>query len=113
MELIEHKYLPQDLSELIAPNKTELLNQIHEHIKNQTMNLLLIGKSTTFKTRVIKKNATHFIDKATANHLLEEAPVNAEAVQGIDKNMRLSCTGKFPVLKGKITHPDYFFCCSV
>jgi hypothetical protein len=54
-------------------------------------------KSTNLKPGQLKKNATHFIDKATANHLLEEAPVNAEAVQGIDKNMRLSCTGKFPV----------------
>jgi len=53
MELIEHKYLPQDLCELIAPNKEELLNQIYQHIENQTMNLLLIGKPTTFKTRAI------------------------------------------------------------
>lgn len=53
MELIEHKYLPQDLSDLITPNKKYILQQINEHISNQSMNLLLIGSTITFKSRAI------------------------------------------------------------
>ena len=53
MELIEHKYLPQDLTELITPNKEYIIQQINEHILKQSMNLLLIGSNITFKSRAI------------------------------------------------------------
>ena len=53
MELIEHKYLPQDLYDIVSPNKKEMLEQINHHIESNTINLLLIGKQHNFKSRAI------------------------------------------------------------
>lgn len=53
MDLIEHKYLPKDLYELITPNKENIIKQIETHITSQNLNLLLIGSNITFKTRAI------------------------------------------------------------
>ena len=54
MYLIEHKYLPKTLDEMIIPNKTQLLNEIKVHITNNKMNLLIIGNYTTLKIKFIE-----------------------------------------------------------
>ena len=53
MALIEHKYLPNDLCEIIIPDKQIILDKINNHILNQNMNLLLIGSTITFKSLII------------------------------------------------------------
>jgi hypothetical protein len=53
MDLIEHKYLPQQLSDIITPNKEEIIEQINHHIETHNMNLLLIGSPYTFKSHVL------------------------------------------------------------
>ena len=53
MYLIEHKYLPKTLDEMIIPNKIQLLNEIKLHITNNKMNLLIIGNYTTLKIKFI------------------------------------------------------------
>ena len=53
MALIEHKYIPTELNKLILPKKTEMLHDIHLHIENNDMNLLLIGSHITFKSIAI------------------------------------------------------------
>jgi len=54
MYLIEHKYLPKTLDEMIIPNKIQLLNEIKVHITNNKMNLLIIGNYTTLKIKFIE-----------------------------------------------------------
>jgi hypothetical protein len=54
MYLIEHKYLPKSLDDIIIPNKTEILNQVKTHILNNKMNLLIIGNYTTLKIKLIE-----------------------------------------------------------
>jgi hypothetical protein len=54
MYLIEHKYLPNTLDEMIIPNKAQLLNEIKGHITNNKMNLLIIGNYTTLKIKFIE-----------------------------------------------------------
>jgi hypothetical protein len=54
MYLIEHKYLPKTLDEMIIPNKAALLNEIKNHITNNKMNLLIIGNYTTLKIKFIE-----------------------------------------------------------
>ena len=41
MDLIEHKYLPHNLNEIITPNKEAIIEQINNHIATNNMNLLL------------------------------------------------------------------------
>jgi hypothetical protein len=53
MYLIEHKYLPKHLNNIIIPNKSHILNKINEYIKNNTMNILLIGSHYTLKNNII------------------------------------------------------------
>ena len=50
MDLIEHKYIPNHLKDIITPNKEAIIDQIHNHIASKNMNLLLIGSPYTFKT---------------------------------------------------------------
>jgi len=54
MYLIEHKYLPKTLNEIIIPNKNDILTEINNHIKNNKMNLLIIGSYITLKTKMIE-----------------------------------------------------------
>ena len=54
MDLIEHKYLPQQLHDIITPNKDEIMEQITQHITTDTMNLLLIGSPYTFKSHTLQ-----------------------------------------------------------
>lgn len=58
MDLIEHRYLPHNLNEIITPNKEAIIEQINYHIANNNMNLLLIGSPYTFKS-----NTLHLIIK--------------------------------------------------
>lgn len=53
MDLIEHKYLPQYLQDIITPNKEEIIDQINHHIETHNMNLLLIGSPYTFKSHTL------------------------------------------------------------
>ena len=53
MDLIEHKYLPQQLNDIITPNKEEIIEQINHHIDTHNMNLLLIGSPYTFKSHTL------------------------------------------------------------
>ena len=50
---MEHLYLPKRLNEIITPNKDIIINNLHEHIENNTMNLLIIGSTNTFKSKLI------------------------------------------------------------
>jgi DNA polymerase III delta prime subunit len=58
MDLIEHKYIPHDINDIITPNKEAILDKIHHHITTKNMNLLLIGSPYTFKS-----NTLHLIIK--------------------------------------------------
>ena len=42
MDLIEHKYIPHNLHDIITPNKEAIIEQINNHITTKNMNLLLI-----------------------------------------------------------------------
>jgi len=53
MDLIEHKYLPQQLNDIITPNKEDIIEQINHHIDTHNMNLLLIGSPYTFKSHTL------------------------------------------------------------
>jgi DNA polymerase III delta prime subunit len=54
MDLIEHKYIPQDLKYIITPNKGAIIEEINNHIISKNMNLLLIGSPYTFKTHTLQ-----------------------------------------------------------
>jgi DNA polymerase III delta prime subunit len=62
MDLIEHKYLPHHLNDIITPNKDAIIEQINNHIATHNMNLLLIGSPYTFKS-----NTLHLIIKEYYN----------------------------------------------
>ena len=53
MYLIEHKYLPKHLNNIIIPNKRNILDQINKHITQNKMNILLIGSHYTLKNNII------------------------------------------------------------
>lgn len=50
---MENLYLPKKLNEIITPNKDIIISNLHEHIENNTMNLLVIGSTNTFKSKLI------------------------------------------------------------
>lgn len=52
--LIEDKYMPKKLSDILAPGTDELIKTLKQHIKNDTMNLLFIGSMYTFKLQTMK-----------------------------------------------------------
>ena len=54
MSLIEDKYTPKKLSELLSPNSKELINILMNHVKTENMNILFIGSIYTFKTQAMK-----------------------------------------------------------
>jgi len=54
MNLIEHKYIPNKLDDVILNNKHEILKNIHNYINNNTLNLLLIGSFNTLKNVLIE-----------------------------------------------------------
>ena len=73
MDLIEHKYLPQHLIDIITPNKEEIIEQIHHHIDTHNMNLLLIGSPYTFKSHTLNLIIKEYYKKEnieTYNHLI-------------------------------------------
>ena len=54
MELIEHTYLPTKLNDIILPNKNKIIEEIHSYIKQNKMNLLIIGNHNTLKNNIIQ-----------------------------------------------------------
>jgi len=54
MYLIEHKYLPNKLDDVIIPKKEEVLKQLKQHITTNKMNLLIIGNYNTIKCKLIE-----------------------------------------------------------
>jgi hypothetical protein len=54
MELIEHKYLPQKLNDIILPNKGMIIEEINTRIKTNKMNLLIIGNHNSLKNTIIQ-----------------------------------------------------------
>jgi hypothetical protein len=53
MNLIEYKYLPKKLNDIIIPNKKEIINTIYSQIKLKNLNLLIIGSHYTLKSNLI------------------------------------------------------------
>jgi DNA polymerase III delta prime subunit len=73
MDLIEHKYLPQQLCDIITPNKEDIIEQINHHIESQNMNLLLIGSPYTFKSHTMNLIIKEYYKKENVpsyNHLI-------------------------------------------
>lgn len=83
MYLIEHKYLPNSLENIIIPNKGELLNQIHIHIKNNKMNLLIIGNYNTLKIRFIELIVKEYY-KTYNNHNYSDHVLNLDCFNDIN-----------------------------
>jgi hypothetical protein len=52
--LMEEKYMPKKLSDILAPNSTELIKTLNYHISCNDMNLLFIGSMYTFKLQTMK-----------------------------------------------------------
>jgi hypothetical protein len=52
--LIEDKYMPKKLNDILAPNSIQLIQTLHQHIKDDNMNLLFIGTMNTFKLQTMK-----------------------------------------------------------
>jgi hypothetical protein len=53
MNLIEYKYLPKKLNDIIIPNKKEIINTVYSQIKLKNLNLLIIGSHYTLKSNLI------------------------------------------------------------
>ena len=53
MKLMEEKYIPHTLNELISPNLEELLSQLKTYLKEQK-NILFIGSNQTYKSVAMK-----------------------------------------------------------
>lgn len=53
MKLTEEKYQPNQLDDIITPNKAELLEKIRECIRDDTMNLLFVGSPSTYRSRAM------------------------------------------------------------
>ena len=63
MNLIEHKYIPNKLDDVILNNKHEILKNIHNYINNNTLNLLLIGSFNTLKNVLIELIVKEYYNK--------------------------------------------------
>jgi len=81
MYLIEHKYLPKTLDEIIIPNKTELLHEIKTHIANNKMNLLIIGN--TLKIKLIELIVKEYYKKYN-NYNYSEYILNIDCFNDIN-----------------------------
>ena len=53
MNLIEYKYLPKKLNDIIIPNKEEIIKTVYNQIKIKNLNLLIIGSHYTLKSNLI------------------------------------------------------------
>jgi hypothetical protein len=53
MNLIEYKYLPKKLNDIIIPNKEEIIKTVYSQIKLKNLNLLIIGSHYTLKSNLI------------------------------------------------------------
>ena len=53
MNLIEYKYLPKKLNDIIIPNKEEIIKTVSNQIKIKNLNLLIIGSHYTLKSNLI------------------------------------------------------------
>ena len=49
MNLIEHKYMPTKINDIIITNKNEILQKINNYTKNNQLNLLIISSHYTLK----------------------------------------------------------------
>ncbi len=52
--LMEDKYMPKKLDDILAPNSKELIQTLKYHIQKDNMNLLFIGSMYTFKLQTMK-----------------------------------------------------------
>jgi hypothetical protein len=95
--LMEDKYIPKKLNDILTPN-FEIIKKIQEHIDKDNMNLLFIGSIYTFKIQVMKLAIQeYYLKKGYKNTDID--PLKIEYVLVIDCFTDITFSGSINELK--------------